>query len=191
MAEKVIIDIEARFHDNVTGKTKTASKALKDLENKAKDAKEEVEDIGKKKINPDVKTTKFMSGMNKIESRLTKLGKGKTSLVLQATDKATAIINKVGNAGDKLASKTYRATVAVRDSGAISTINKIFSGGRNLAGKTWHAAVAIKDMATAPLTKIKNALFSIKSLVLAITAGMAAQQFVMKPIELADAGSVK
>ena len=189
MAEKVIIDIEARFHDNVTGKTKTASKALKDLENKAKDAKEEVEDIGKKKINPDVKTTKFMSGMNKIESRLTKLGKGKTSLVLKATDKATAIINKVGNAGDKLASKTYRATVAVRDSGAISTINKIFSGGRNLAGKTWHAAVAIKDMATAPLTKIKNALFSIKSLVLAITAGMAAQQFVMKPIELADAYS--
>ena len=44
----------------------------------------------------------------------------------------------------------------------------------------------IIDYATTPLRKIKNALFSIKSLVLAITAGMAAKQFVLNPINLAD-----
>ena len=189
MAEKVVIDIEARFKDSVSGKTKGAKKAIKDIEDTAKDASEELEDLGKKRINPDVKTNKFMSAINKMEQKLSKLNKSRPSILLRAVDKATAILNKVASAGSKLAGKTYRATVSVRDSGAISVINKVFDGGRRFAGKTWNAAVAIKDMATAPLTKIKNILFSIKSLVLAITAGMAANQFVMKPISLADAYS--
>lgn len=191
MANKVTIDVEARFVDNVSGKTKKASKAVDDIGKSADQTQKKLNNMSKNKSSVDVDDSKFTKKLNTIEKKLGKLAKSNTKVafLLNATDKATNVINKVYKAGNKLAGKTFRGIVSIKDSSALSTINKIIDGGRNISGKTWNAIVKVKDYALAPLTKIKNMLFSIKSLVLAITAGMAAKTFIASPIALADAYS--
>ena len=61
--------------------------------------------------------------------------------------------------------------------------------GKGIAGKTWRATLKIVDFATAPLRAVKNTLFSIKGLVTAIVAGVAANKLIAEPISLADAYS--
>ena len=191
MANKVTIDVEARFVDNVTGKTKSASRSVDEIGKSADKAQKKLDGLGKKNSRPklDADDSRLIKKLRAAETKADRLGRKKTKVVLGAVDKATSVINKVFNKGKSIAGKVWKATVAVKDSNALATIQKITNGGGNIAGKTWRAAVKIKDYATAPLSKIKNMLFSIKTLVLAITAGLAANQFVMKPISLADAYS--
>lgn len=191
MANQVTIDVEARFIDNVSGKTKAASKAFDNLEKEARDAAKEVDKLGKKKAEPkvDANTSPALAKLNKTESKLSKLGNKKTSLLLKATDLASKVIDKVTSKAKALGNKTYSFLVKMRDSNALQSLNKIGNAGQRIAGKTWTAAVKIKDLATSPLRGIKNMLFSIQSIVMAITAGLAAQQLVVKPINLADAYS--
>ena len=54
MANKVVIDVEARFIDNVSGEAKGASKAFDDVEKKARSAAKEIDALGKKKAQPQV-----------------------------------------------------------------------------------------------------------------------------------------
>lgn len=219
MANKVTIDVEARFVDNVTDEAKAAAKSFKEVEKAAEAAQSEMADMGKQKVKPKVdvdntSATKKLSdtgkkmaeiGKQKVnpkldadnsslakklddtDKKLSKLGRTRTDVKLGAMDKATNVLKKVLDKAKSFGGKTYSALVKVRDSNALSTLNKISNTGRNIAGKTWQAAVKIKDMATAPLRGIKNMLFSVKSLVMAITAGLAAKQFVINPINLADA----
>lgn len=190
MANKVTIDVEARFVDNVTGKTKSASKSVDDLGKTADNAQKKIDKLGKKKtkvsIDADDKASKKITD---VDSKVKKLKKSKANVVLDADDKASNKIKKILGKVKDFSGKVYRATVEINDSKAMNTIRKITDGGKKLVGKTWQTAVKVKDYATAPLTKIKNMLFSIQSLVLAITAGLAAKQFVINPINLADAYS--
>ena len=187
MANKVTIDIEARFVDSATTGAKATSKAFKDVEKSAEGAQKEMDNLGKKRPKLDVDDGNLKRKLDATDKKLSRLGRLKTNLKILATDKASKIIDKAVSKAKAFGGKTYSALLKVRDSNALSTLNKISNTARNIAGKTWHAAVKVKDYATAPLRGIKNMLFSIKSLVLAITAGLAAQQFVMKPIGLADA----
>lgn len=220
MANKVTIDVEARFIDNVTGEANSASKAFDKLEKEAQDTAKAIDSVGKKKAQPklDADTSKFKKAIDDSDKKLTKFGKTKAEAKLGAEDKATSVINKVLNkmkafakdpkaavlqAKDyatakitkainkarNFAGKTYSAMVKIRDSEALASLRKLTSGAEGFVKKTWTAAVKIKDMATAPLRGIKNMLFSIKSLVLAITAGLAAKQLVLNPINLADSYS--
>lgn len=217
MANKVTIDVEARFVDNVSGEAGAASSAFKKVETSAKAAAKEVDNLGKKTVSPklDAETDKFKKAIDDSDKKLEKFGKSKAevklgaedratstidkvlsrvknfgkktwSAVLTAKDHATAGINKALNAAKRFAGKTYGAMVKIRDSEALASIRKITSGAEKFVGKTWTAAVKIKDMATAPLRGIKNMLFSIQSLVMAITAGLAAKQLIVNPINLAD-----
>ena len=217
MANKVTIDVEARFVDNVSGAAGSASSAFKKVESSAKAAAAAVDSVGKKKASPDLEadTSKFRQAIDDSDRKLAKFGKSKASAKLEAEDKATTVIAKViskvkGFAGKVwsgvltikdyvtsglskilrsvkgFAGRTYSAMLRIRDSEALSSIRKITSGAEKLVGKTWTAAVKIKDMATAPLRAIKNMLFSIKTLVLAITAGLAAKSLIVNPINLAD-----
>lgn len=191
MAEKVTIDVEARFVDHVTGKTKSANKSVDDLGKTADKAQKKLDNIGKKKtkitIDAQDKASKKISS---VDSKLSKLKKNKAvNVVLTAMDKTSHVISKILGPLKSFSGKTYRASISLKDTNAMATIRKITEGGQNLAKKTWYTAIKIKDYATAPLTKLKNMLFSIQTLVMAITAGLAANQFIVKPIGLADAYS--
>ena len=217
MANKVTIDVEARFIDNVSGEAGAASNAFKKVETNAKSAAKAVDDLGKKNAAPklDANTSKFKKAIDDSDKKLQKFGKTKAEAKLEAQDKATNVITRVLNKAKSIAGKVwsftlkakdwasstvskilsfvkgvagrvYSFTVRVRDSEAMASLRKITSGAEKLVGKTWSVVVKVRDLATAPLRAIKNMLFSIKSLVLAITAGLAAKQLVINPINLAD-----
>lgn len=172
MADRVVIDVEARFVDNVT--------------NQAKKSQKELDKLSKTKVEPKADTGKLMNKLREAEKKAEKLGKTKTTMVLKAVDKASTTIDKLLNKSKSIAGKTWEAIVKVKDSDAVRNLRRISEQGRGIAGKTWTAVVKIKDMALSPLKKLEESLFSIKSLILAITAGMAAKKFLMMPINLAD-----
>ena len=161
MAERVTIEVEARFVDNLSGAANQASAEVKDLGDSAEKAEKQVDDLGKKKAKPTVDADdsgfvkKFLNAERKVR---------------------------------KLAGKSVTTTLKVMDKG-VDVVNKVENSLKKVAGKTWSTAVRIKDYATAPLRKVKDMLFSIKSLVLAITAGLAAKKLVIDPVSLADSYS--
>lgn len=161
MAERVTIEVEARFVDNLSGAANQAGAEVKDLGNSAEKAEKQVDNLGKKKAKPTVDADdsgfvkKFLNAERKVR---------------------------------KLAGKSVTTTLKVMDKG-VDVVNKVENSLKKVAGKTWSTAVRIKDYATAPLRKVKDMLFSIKSLVLAITAGLAAKKLVMDPVSLADSYS--
>lgn len=191
MAHKVIIECEARFNDHLSDEAKSAADSVNDIGDAAEKSKKKVDGLGKKKVKPifDADNNKFLKKIREAEARAEKLGKTKTKMTLEAVDKATTVIGKLLNKGQSFGRSVWSAVLKVKDSQAMQTISKITSAAKTLAGKTWHTIVKIKDYATTPLTKIKNALFSIKSLVAAVTAGLAAKQFILNPINLADSYS--
>ena len=161
MANKVTIDVEARFVDNVTDESQAASNAVEELGKEAENAQKKIDNLSKKRAHPviDVDNNKLLKKMRDSESKIA-----------------------------RFAGKSFTATLNVVDKGA-AIVNKLEGGLKKVAGKTWNTVVKVKDLAMAPLKKIKNMLFSMKSLVLAISAGLAAKQFVVNPIGLADAYS--
>lgn len=191
MADKVIIEVEARFNDYVTGKTKNADESIKDLGKSAEKTQKKLDNLGKntRKVIIDGSADKLIKKLDTLDKKIAKLTSGDKAVKLAAKDKATATILKVERAALKFADRTYRGMIAIKDSNALSTINKVSNAASNLTRKTWQTVVTVKDMATAPLRSIQNTLFSIKSLALAITAGVAANQIIAKPIALADAYS--
>lgn len=215
MANKVTIDVEARFIDNVTGEANSASSAFDKLEKEAKDAAKAVDSVGKKKPNLDVDTSKFKKAIDDSDKKLTKFGKTKAEAKLGAEDKATSVINRVLNkmkafaknpkaavlqakdyATAKIASainkaknfagRTYSGMLRIRDSEALAAIRKVTTGAEKLVGKTWTAVVKIKDAFTSPLRALKNSLFNIRTLIAGIASAWAAIKFVKEPLTLAD-----
>ena len=161
MAERVTIEVEARFVDNLSGAANQAGAEVKDLGNSAEKAEKQVDNLGKKKAKPtvDADDSGFVKKFLNAERKVRKLAGKSATTPLKVLDKGVGVVNKVENSLKKV------------------------------AGKTWSTAVRIKDYATAPLRKVKDMLFSIKSLVLAITAGLAAKKLVMDPVSLADSYS--
>ena len=188
---------------NVETKARAAAKAVDELGKKS----------GKPQL--DANTDKFKKAIDDSDKKLQKFGKTKSMAKLEAQDQATNVITRVlnkvkGFAGKtwsgvlkikdyavsgvnkalsalkSFAGKTYSGILKIRDSEALASIRKVTSSAEKFVGKTWSVAVKVKDLATAPLRGIQNMLFSIKSLVVAITAGLAAKQLVMNPINLAD-----
>lgn len=185
---KVTIDVEARFVDNLSGNANNAKKTISDLDKKAKDTQKDLDKLSKTKSKPifDADNSKLLKKIREAEAKADKLGRKKTKTVLEVIDNATTKIGSVMNKAQAFARKVYSTAVKIKDSEAVQALAEVTSKARSFASKTWSAMVKIKDMATTPLTKIKNMLFSIKSLVLAITAGMAAKTFIASPVSLAD-----
>lgn len=195
MAQKVVIDVEARFIDNVSGKSKVVVSELDRVEKEAGEAKKgiqelgkEVEKTGKKKPVFDADSSRIVTKLRNLETKMKKMGLDGTKSVeiIAKTEKAATAIGNLANKVQKFVGEKHEALIKIQDSEASKALGRIIDQGKGLAGKTWSTLVKIKDFATTPLTKIKNMLFSIKSLVLAITAGVAAKQFILNPINLAD-----
>jgi tape measure domain-containing protein len=188
MANKITIDMELRFIDNATGGAKATSRALDKVEKEAKEAGREIDNLAKKKAKPsiDAETSKVDRKLSKLDSTLRKFGLRKTKTTVDVDDKATAKISRALNKLKSWSGKKFNAFLELKDSNALRTLNKVSDGLRNLTRKVFRVPVKILDYATAPLRALKNTLFSIKGLVAAITAGLAAQNLVVKPISLAD-----
>ena len=191
MAQKISMDLELRFIDNTTGGAKSASKAIDQIGKEAKEAGQEVDKLSKKKAEPkvDTDTSKVDRKLNKLDSVLKKLGFRRTKTTIDADDKATAKITRALNKVKGWAGKKFHAFLELKDSNALRTLEKMSNGLRSLVSKTVRIPVKILDYATRPLRALKNTLFSIKGLVAAITAGFAAKQLIINPINVADAYS--
>ena len=191
MANKVVIDINADFNDNVSGKTKAASGALKDLEKNAKAATKEVDNLAKKKAEPKLNAdnSNLVKKVNDSTSKLKKLGNTEATAKISVLDKVTQFVSKVTSVLKTFGGKAYNAVVNVKSDPALNALKKVSRAGEKIAGKTWSTVVKVKDLATAPLRGIKNMLFSIKSLALAITAGFAANKLIAEPLQKADSYS--
>lgn len=187
MANKVTIDVEARFIDNVTDEAKAAAKSFEKIEKAAEEAQKDVKNLGKTKV--DVNTSSATKKLDTMEKKLNKIGKSKTEAKLSVLDKATATIDKVTAKAKAFAGKTFSGIVKVRDSNVLSTLNKVSNGLKGLTGKAWNIAVKIKDTFTAPLRTLKNMLFNVKTLIAGIASAWAAVQFIKNPIDVADAYS--
>ena len=190
-ANKVTIDVEARFQDNLTDEAKAASKGVDDLGKAAEKAKKKVDDLGKRKARPrfDADDSKFLKKMRNSDNKLKKFAGTKATAILKALDKASPIISKAMDKGRSFGNKTWTGILKAKDM-ATSAMQKVASLGKTIGGKTWSAIVKIKDYATTPLRKIKDTLFSLKTLAAGILTGMAvktvAQQGILQPISLAD-----
>ncbi len=101
--EKVIIDVEGRFTDGISGKAGAAINA--------------VERLAKTKIfvKFDAKTSPFLKALDKAKKYADKFGKTRVSATLEATDKATRVIGQVWNFGRKIGGTVWRGTVSVVD----------------------------------------------------------------------------
>ena len=191
MGQKITIDMELRFVDNATGGAKSASKAINQIEKEAKEAGQELDNLAKKKAKPSVDsdTTKVDRKLSRIDATLKKLGFRKTKTTIDADDKVTAKITKALNKLGRFAGRKFKAFLELKDSDALRTLNKMSDGLSSLTRKTFRIPVKILDYATRPLRSLRDMLFSIKGLVAAITAGFAAKQLVINPINVADAYS--
>ena len=189
---QVTIDVEGRFIDNISDEVKGAASSINKLETEAKDAQKEVNNLSKQKVKPviDADTDRITRKLRDTESKLDKLKKSAAgTMLLKLKDQATDKIKNALDMARRWNGKTYSALLKMRDSEALSSLKKISGYADRIAGKTWTTMVRIKDFATAPLRGIKNMLFSIQSLVMAITAGFAAKQLILNPINVADAYS--
>lgn len=191
IANKISMEMELRFIDNATGQAKSASKAINQIEKEAKEAGQELDNLAKKKAKPSVDsdTTKVDRKLNRIDATLKKLGFRRTKTTIDADDKVTAKITKALNKLGRFAGRKFKAFLELKDSDALRTLNKMSDGLSSLTRKTFRIPVKILDYATRPLRSLQNMLFSIKGLVAAITAGFAAKQLVINPINVADAYS--
>ena len=176
MANKVVIDVEARFNDQVSSGAKKAAKVINDVEDAATTAKKKVDNLGKANAKPKVSAddSVFLKKIKQAEDKINKISHGKATAVISALDKASSVIEKAQGKARSF-SKTWNAIVAVNDK-ASKTLSSIISTGKSIASKTWTAVVKIKDQALAPLNKIKNARFNIKTLVAGIIAGAAVKK---------------
>lgn len=195
MANRVVIDVEARFVDNVTDEAKSAAKSFETLEKAAEDTQKDLKDLGKTNAKPkvDADTSRATKKLDAMDKKLNKLGRSKTETKLTALDKATSVINKVTSAIKSATNKTYNYMVKLRDSNVLSSLSKMSSGIKSLTGKAWSVAVKIKDTFTAPLTKLKNMLFNVKNLIAGIATAMAVKwtwsNLIQNPINVSDAYS--
>ena len=112
--DRHIIDVTARFDDQLSTGAKKADDALEKLEDQAKKTEAAVKKSGKTKFNPQVSTSKVDKLMQKL-NRFASKAKSGVVVTVKALDKATATLNKVSSVGAKISGKTFTATVRIAD----------------------------------------------------------------------------
>lgn len=105
--DKHVIEVEARFTDNVTAEAKKADKALDSLEKKAKKSTSV-------KMNFNPNTTKLDKMLSKLDQFAGKAKSG-FKVTVSVVDQATSRLNRISSAGARIAGKTWRATVKIAD----------------------------------------------------------------------------
>lgn len=150
--------------------------------------------IDKKKINPKI----GMDGApvektaDTISDKLDNLGKKKIKPELDVDDKASPVIDKTDKKGEGFGKKKWEPKLLAKDL-ATTVINKVTNEGKSFAGKTFKAALKIDDLVTSKIkkipgtiSKIKNSIFSLKTLAGGVMTGIAAKKLIADPVSLAD-----
>lgn len=175
--DRHIIDVTARFDDQLSAGAKKADDALEKLEGQAKKTEAAVKKSGKTKFDPQVSTSKVDKLMQKL-NRFASKAKSGVVVTVKALDKATATLNKVGSIGAKIAGKTFTATVKIADyatrpiRGILSALTSVQA---LIAGVATGAAVnygAIKPVSLSDQIKRMKMAFSTQ-----LGGGTAAQSF--------------
>ena len=189
--QTITMEMELRFNDHVTREATSASRAVDQIGQEARESGQELDRLGRRNARPtiDADDTRVNRRLNLIDAALRRLGFRRTNTTIDANDRASARITQATNRAMRWDGRRFHAFLELRDSDALRSLDKMSNGLRSLASKTFRIPVKILDYATKPLQMLKNTLFSIKGLVAAITAGLAAQQLIVKPINLADAYS--
>ena len=103
-------------------------------------------------------------------------------------DNTKSKLDAVAGAAAKLGKMNPKLKLDADDR-ASSKITKAMDKARAFASKTYSVAVQLKDKITAPLQRIKDSLFSIKTLAVAIGSVFAANKLISSPVAVADAYS--
>ena len=191
MANEVNIDVVARFVDNVTDEAKAAAKSFEGVEKAAENAKKDIDALGKTNAKPKVTmdADRAANKLNDLDKKLNKIGRSKAEAKLSVMDKASALIDKVTSKAKSFANKTYSGAVRLRDSNVLSTLNKMSTSLKSLTGKAWSVAIKVPGAIFSSLSRLKNSLFNIRTLITGIASAWAAVQIIKNPIDVADAYS--
>ena len=128
----------------------------------------------------------------KASREMDKLGKKRAKPKLGLEDKATPVLDKFGKKGDGLGKKTWTPKLGLKDT-ATAGIKKAMSAGMSFGRKTFSAVLKINDKVTSQIkkipsviSKIKNSIFSLKTLAGGVMTGIAAKKLIADPVSLAD-----
>ena len=140
MANKVIIDVEARLIDRVSGQTSPIKRSIDGITNSAKKAQDELEKLGKTKVEPqvDVNENRIRKITEKIRRWLDKIDKSKATAVLDAHDKATSKIGKLAAKAKKFATQKFRTVLDAVDK-ASDVIGKVTSKAKDYTRRAFRA----------------------------------------------------
>lgn len=128
----------------------------------------------------------------KASREMDKLGKKRAKPKLGLEDKASPVLDKFGKKGDGLGKKTWTPKLGLKDT-ATAGIKKAMSAGMSFGRKTFSAVLKIDDKVTSQIkkipsviSKIKNSIFSLKTLAGGVMTGIAAKKVIADPVSLAD-----
>lgn len=128
----------------------------------------------------------------KASREMDKLGKKRAKPKLGLEDKASPVLDKFGKKGDGLCKKTWTPKLGLKDT-ATAGIKKAMSAGMSFGRKTFSAVLKINDKVTSQIkkipsviSKIKNSIFSLKTLAGGVMTGIAAKKLIADPVSLAD-----
>lgn len=128
----------------------------------------------------------------KASREMDKLGKKRAKPKLGLEDKASPVLDKFGKKGDGLGKKIWTPKLGLKDT-ATAGIKKAMSAGMSFGRKTFSAVLKIDDKVTSQIkkipsviSKIKNSIFSLKTLAGGVMTGIAAKKLIADPVALAD-----
>ena len=128
----------------------------------------------------------------KASREMDKLGKKRTKPKLGLEDKASPVLDKFGKKGDGIGKKTWTPKLGLKDT-ATAGIKKAMSAGMSFGRKTFSAVLKIDDKVTSQIkkipsviSKIKNSIFSLKTLAGGVITGIATKKLIADPVSLAD-----
>lgn len=156
-----------------------ATKALQKVEKLANTAGKTKADI---KINAQDKAS---SKLAKLSATL-KTATGKAySLVVSAKDNASATLSKMSATLKTATGKAHNLLISAKDNAGPALV-KIVSSLRSVTSKAWKVTVSLVDKVTSPIRNLKNALFSMQTLVAGVATGVAANAAIIDPVQYAD-----
>lgn len=128
----------------------------------------------------------------KASREMDKLGKKRAKPKLGLEDKASPVLDKFGKKGDGIGKKTWTPKLGLKDT-ATAGIKKAMSAGMSFGRKTFSAVLKIDDKVTSQIkkipsviSKIKNSIFSLKTLAGGVITGIATKKLIADPVSLAD-----
>jgi len=128
----------------------------------------------------------------KASREMDKLGKKRAKPKLGLEDKASPVLDKFGKRGDGLGKKTWIPKLGLKDT-ATAGIKKAMSAGMSFGRKTFSATLKINDKVTSQIkkipsviSKIKDSIFSLKTLAGGVITGIATKKLIADPVSLAD-----